>query len=97
MNSARLMHIECCPTCGQPKLTGDLLLPPIKQRIYDIVSQRPGISAERLRELVWTGPDGGPENRKCLHVHISQLNGRLAPFGITIRGSTSRGYEVRPL
>jgi hypothetical protein len=90
------MHIECCPTCGQPKLTGDLLLPHIKQRIYELVSQHPGISAEHLCELVWADdPSGGPESgRKTIHVHVNQLNRRLAPFGIAVRGSLTAGYRL---
>jgi hypothetical protein len=97
MKSTRLMRIECCPTCGQPKLTGDLLLPPVKRRIVEIVRRRPGISAEELRTLVWSGPDGGPENPKCLHVHVFQLNKMLAPLGLVVRGSGSGGYQMRVL
>jgi hypothetical protein len=91
------VHIECCPTCGQPKLTGDLLLPPVKKRLLEIVRRRPGITAEELRSLIWTGPDGGPENSKCLHVHVHQLNRLLAPLGLVIRGSVSGGYQMRAL
>jgi hypothetical protein len=91
------MKIECCPTCGQPKLTGDLLLPPVKRRILEIVRCRPGISAEELRSLIWSGPDGGPEDRKCLHVHVHQLNRLLAPLGFVVRGSVSGGDQMRTL
>ena len=70
-------------------------LPPIKQRIFDIVHQRPGISAKELRCTVWADdPSGGPEDRKVLHVHISQLNVLLAPLGICVR-SEGGGYQVR--
>jgi hypothetical protein len=56
------VHIECCPGCGRPMPWNDLVLPPIKRRIYDIVSRHDGISAEHLRELVWAeDPNGGPE------------------------------------
>jgi hypothetical protein len=74
------------------------MLPPIKQRILDAVRRRPGISSEMLREQVWwDDPAGGPENRKCLHVHVNQLNRQLAPFGIAVRGSRSGGYRVQPI
>jgi hypothetical protein len=98
MKSFHPMHIECCSTCGQPKLTGDLLLPPVKKRLLEIVRRRPGITAEELRSLVWAeDPNGGPEDRKCLHVHVHQLNRLLAPLGLVIRGSVSGGYRMRAL
>ena len=92
------MKIECCPTCGQPNLSGELLLPPIKARIFELVRQRPGIDAETLRTLVWANdPAGGPEDRKVLHVHVHQLNGLLRDHGVEVRGSRSGGYHVRSL
>ena len=62
-------------------------LPPIKQRIFDAVTRRSGISAEELRCIVWA-------DRKCLHVHVSQLNHLLAPHGIMVR-SQGGGYRIR--
>jgi len=45
--------------------------------------------------LTWASdPNGGPEDRKCLHVHVHQLNEKLAPHGLRIRGSKSFGYRV---
>jgi hypothetical protein len=89
------VDITCCPGCGRPLPHDGLVLPPVKRRIYDIVSRHPGISAERLRELVWIDdPAGGPEDRKVLHVHVHQLNRRLAPFGIAVRGSLTAGYRL---
>jgi DNA-binding response OmpR family regulator len=70
-------------------------LPPIKQRIFEAVRRRPGISAEELRGVVWADdPNGGPEDRKVLHVHVSQLNHRLAAYGIMVR-SQGGGYRIR--
>ena len=84
-----------CSHCGQPIPPTRLRLPPIKQRIYDAVQRRPDISAEQLRCLVWANdPNGGPEDRKCLHVHVSQLNHLLAPHGIMVR-SQGGGYRIR--
>jgi hypothetical protein len=77
-----------CESCGQPILAQSELppLPPIKQRILDCVRRRPGINAEELRCVVWADdPSGGPENRKCLHVHVNQLNHLLASLGIVVR------------
>jgi hypothetical protein len=41
-----------------------------------------------------TDPNGGPEDRKVLHVHVHQLNRLLRPHGIRVRGSASGGYRV---
>ena len=86
---------EICPTCGQPIVPDGLRLPPIKQRILEAVRRRPDISAEELSITVWAeDPTGGPEDRKVLHVHVSQLNHLLAPHGIMVR-SQGGGYRVR--
>jgi hypothetical protein len=90
------VHITCCPGCGRPVPRDDLDLPRIKRRIYDAVSRHPGISAEHLRRLIWADdPNGGPENFKLIHVHVHQLNRRLRPYGIEVRGSVSGGYHLR--
>jgi hypothetical protein len=86
-----------CPCCGQA-LAPEVVLPPAKRRILDAVRRRPGIDAESLRTAVWAhDPAGGPEDRKCLHVHINQLNRLLAPHGIVVRGSRSGGYRIQPI
>jgi hypothetical protein len=89
--------MKICSACGQPVIaTDELILPPIKRRIFDAVRRRPGINSESLRVLVWAAdPDGGPENPKVLHVHVYQLNRLLAPQGLEVRGSHSAGYRVR--
>jgi hypothetical protein len=87
---------ETCPKCGQPLVPSDLILPPIKTRILELVRQRPGIDAETLRTLVWANdPAGGPETLSNLHVHIHQINVRLASHGLAVRGSRFYGYRVR--
>jgi hypothetical protein len=86
-----------CDACGQPVLMRSELppLPPIKEKIFTAVRRRPGISAEELRCVVWADdPNGGPEDRKVLHVHVSQLNHFLAPLGICVR-SQGGGYRIR--
>jgi hypothetical protein len=89
-----------CPRCGQPILPEGLSLPPIKRRILDAVQRHPGISGEDLREVVWRAdPNGGPEDRKVLHVHVFQLNHRLAAYGVMVRArkGAGAGYRVRLL
>jgi hypothetical protein len=87
---------EICPACGQVIPPQELpRLPPIKRRIYDAVCKRPGITAQELRDWVWIDDaNGGPlTDKKCLHVHVAQLNRLLASHGIVVR-STGGGYRV---
>jgi hypothetical protein len=70
-------------------------LPPIKQRILDAVRRRPR-SAEELREIVWADdPNGGPEDRRVVHVHVWQLNRLLMPYGFAIRAGRGAGAVYR--
>jgi DNA-binding response OmpR family regulator len=87
---------KICPSCGQPIAPTGLCLPPIKQRIFEAVKRRPGITAQQLRDWVWADDlDGGPlTDTKCLHVHVAQLNRLLAPHGIIVR-SQGGGYQIR--
>jgi hypothetical protein len=90
--------MNICPTCGRPRIADDdgVHLTPIQARILDAVRRRPGIDAESLRSLAWPSADGGPESPSNLHVQVNQLNRKLAPYGIAVRGSRFYGYrEVR--
>ena len=89
---------KTCPTCGQVIGPEVPHLPPTKQRIYEIIRKHPGISAEQLRDAVWWDrPDGGPESRHALYVHVAQLNARLKPFGIVVRAPRggTEGYRIQ--
>ena len=81
-----------CEACGQPLAPASGLgLPRIKARILNTVRRHPGIDAETLRALVWfEDANGGPEDRKVLHVHIHQLNRQLAPHGLAVAATDSR-------
>jgi len=84
-----------CPQCQQVIAPTGLRLPPIKQRILEIVRSHPDISAEELRSLVWADdPNGGPECRHTIFVHVAQLNQLLAVHGIMVR-SQGGGYRIR--
>lgn len=88
--------MKICPTCNQPIVPNDLVLPRVKRKIFEAIKHRPGIDAETLRAVVWNGADGGPENRATLHSHISQLNRKwLTPRGLIIKGHPTDGYRVR--
>jgi hypothetical protein len=86
-----------CEACGQPVLVRSELPPltPIQEKIFAAVRRRPGLlSAEQLREIVWDGPDGGPESRNTLFVHLAGLNQRLAALHIVVRSEGGK-YRVR--
>ena len=91
-----------CPACGAPILPGGLRLPPVKQRILTAVQRHREIDAKTLRGIGWgDDPNGGPENRKTLAVHIWQLNQLLKPHGIAVHagrgaGATYRIHRVAP-
>jgi|SRR6516162_11699329 hypothetical protein len=88
---------KICSQCGQVIAPKGLRLPRIKARIFDAVQRRPGITAEELRGVVWADdPNGGPEDRKVLHVHVSQLNQLLVEYGICVR-SAGGGYQIRDM
>jgi hypothetical protein len=70
-------------------------LTPIQEKIFNAVRRRPGLlSAKQLREIIWDGPDGGPESRNTLFVHLAGLNGRLAPLHVVVRSEAGR-YRIR--
>src|SRR6516165_1020091 len=92
-----LAHAQAriCSSCGQPVIPTGIRLPRIKREIFEAVRRRPNITAAALRDVVWgADPNGGPESRTILHVHVSQLNRLLAPYGIEIR-SAGGGYSIR--
>jgi hypothetical protein len=90
-----------CFTCGSPIVPASFRsrLPKTKQRIFDAVRRRPGISAEALCDAIWADDiDGGPlSGRKNIHVHVHQLNKLIAPHGIAVRASKWAGYRILAL
>jgi hypothetical protein len=85
---------EFCAACGAALQVYEPL-PRIKKRIFDAVRKNPGISAERLRLLVWhDDPNGGPESRQNVHVQINQLNRLLVREGLRIQGHVTNGYKL---
>jgi hypothetical protein len=92
---------EVCSSCGLPivvpKVWDGIKLPRVKQRIFDLVAKRPGISAEMLRLWVWDDWKGGPESGSNLYVHIVQLNRLLAKKGVGVKiVSREFGYWLQP-
>ena len=78
------MSIKTCPCCGQV-IPRDIALPPIKQRIYDALKERPRTSDE-LRDIARSYySDREFVTWKLLYSHIYQLNKLLHPHGMRVR------------
>jgi hypothetical protein len=81
-----------CPTCERPLVPDPAWhLPPIQKRILTLMERH----GEIHREVLWTAiygsdPNGGPESRQTLDVHINQLNKNLRHYGIAIRQHVPR-------
>ena len=72
-----------CPCCGQavavdPVTATRAALTPMQRAIFDIVMRRPGLSRERLADVVYADdPQGGPDFAgSVISVHIMQANKR---------------------
>lgn len=89
------MTRKLCPHCGQ--LMAEKL-PPLKQRIYDALLERPR-SAEELRQIVGSyhpRPDN-PVTDWTIYVHVHQLRRLIARKGLTVKKARSKPYRLVPL
>jgi DNA-binding response OmpR family regulator len=66
-----------------------------ERRIYRALQERPR-SADELREIVWAhDPNGGPECRHTIYVHIRNLNRRLIASDEIVRPcEDERRYKI---
>jgi hypothetical protein len=63
-----------------------------ERRIYRALQER-GRTAEELRQIVWAhDPNGGPECRHTIYVHIANLNKRLAGVNELVRYDQGEGH-----
>ncbi len=89
---------KCCPTCGQI-LPPTVVLPKMRQRIYDCVAQHPqGISADQIADTIYRDdPNGGPENAPvCVRTQIWFINHKcLRPLGLEIKGKSGPQGQYR--
>lgn len=81
-----------CACCGQV-IPPKLILPRVKQRIYDYVSRHPeGCDRWQIMNYVYEDdPNGGPNSTNVINVHIVQINKRLKPDGLRIWAGGGRG------
>ena len=82
---------ECCSQCGQ-LLPPAVVLPKLRQRIYDYVSCHPeGVTVDAISDHVYADdPNGGPENAAvCTRTQIYHINSQvLRPRGLQIKGKS---------
>jgi hypothetical protein len=95
----RRPHI--CPTCSRPFPPRLIVRGPVRQRIVDLIANRPaGITRREIIDLVYADDiDGGPENPNTISVLIKHANKELATQGFHIepawRGRGARYRLVR--
>ncbi len=78
------MSLKTCLCCGQI-IPPAIVLPPIRQRIYDAVRRRPR-TADELRSIAWRDdPDCGPATWKTIYAHVYLLNRSLRQHGLAVR------------
>ena len=83
-----------CPTCGTVISVEEVYLSPTQRRILDLVKRHGEIRPEVLWDAIWgSDPNGGPESRSTLMVHIVNLNKRIKPQGIAVR-QRPRGWGM---
>ena len=93
-----------CPTCHRPFPPRLAVHGPVRQRIVDVIADRPdGITRVELLDLVYADdPSGGPDNPNTICVLIKHANAELAAQGFRIaptwlgRGARYRLVRIAP-
>jgi hypothetical protein len=93
---------DICPTCRRPFAPRLAVSGPVRQRIVDVIADRPdGITRAELMSAVYAAdPNGGPNTPNTLSVIIKRANAQLAPQGYRITPAwLGRGarYRLVPL
>ncbi len=90
-----------CPTCRRPFPPRYRVSGPVRQRIVDIIANRPGgITRDEIADLVYgASPGGGPENLNVISTLIRHANKELAAQGVRITTRSGPGalYRLVPL
>lgn len=84
---------KVCPCCNRPFPPPLPVTGPVRQRIVNIVANRPdGITRGELMDLVYShDPNGGPSTPNTICVTIHAANEQLRPQGYRIRGGSGPG------
>jgi len=82
--SNRRPHV--CPTCHRPFPPPLVVTGPVRQRIVDVIADRPdGITRGEIIATVYADDiDGGPDNPNTITVLIKRANEELATQGFRI-------------
>jgi hypothetical protein len=89
---------QICPTCHRPLAPRLVVRGPVRQRIVDIVANRPdGITRGELIDVVYAGDvNGGPETPNTISVLIHLANQQLVEQGYRIEAAwRGRGGRYR--
>ena len=81
-------RLRLCPTCQRPFPPRLVVHGPVRQRIVDVIANRPdGITRAELLDVVYGDDvDGGPDNPNTIAVLIKYANAELA----------AQGYQIQP-
>jgi hypothetical protein len=87
---------QICPTCHRPLAPGLAVNGPVRQRIVDIVANRPdGITRGELIDIIYAAdPNGGPSTPNTISVLVHLANQQLAQQGYRIAAAW-RGRGAR--
>jgi hypothetical protein len=93
-----------CPTCRRPFPPPLVVHGPVRQRIVDLIANRPdGITRGEIIDLIYCDdPNGGPDNPNTISVLIKKANTELAAQGFRIlpawrgRGARYRLMSIAP-
>jgi hypothetical protein len=87
-----------CPACRRPFPPKLIVHGPVRQRIVDIIANRPdGITRSEIIDLVYADDSsGGPDNSNTISVLIKRANAELAVQGFRIEPAwLGRGARYR--
>jgi hypothetical protein len=89
---------QFCPACQRPFPPRLVVHGPVRQRIVDIIADRPdGITRGEIIATVYADdPNGGPDNPNVISVLIKHANAELAAQGFRIEPAwRGRGARYR--
>jgi hypothetical protein len=95
---------QSCPTCHRPFPPRLTVHGPVRQRIVDLIANRPdGITRNEILNLAYADdPNGGPDDPNTISVLIKHANAELVTQGFRIlpawrgRGARYRLVRIAP-